>query len=107
MASQIFSYDLPNELIAISMVGGSQQEIPTNQMLLAIENIIWHCLQKASCIFYPLTNGLSHLIRVPPLNDRAICLPWNKNFVLTPLGQTVVYGELGKIYKGIRKYPSV
>ena len=41
------------------------------------------------------------------MNDRAISLPWNKNFVLTPLGQTVVYGDLGKIYKGIRKYPSV
>ena len=41
------------------------------------------------------------------MNDGTISLPWNKNFVLTPLGQTVVYGDLGKIYKGIRKYPSV
>ena len=34
----------------------------------------------------------------PPMDDRAICLPWDKNFALTPLGQTVVYGELRKIY---------
>ena len=34
----------------------------------------------------------------PPMNDRAICLPWDKSFALTPLGQTVVYGELRKIY---------
>ena len=32
------------------------------------------------------------------MDDRPICLPWDQNFVLTPLGQTVVYGELGKIY---------
>ena len=32
------------------------------------------------------------------MDDRAICLPWDKNFALTPLGQTVVYGELRKIY---------
>ena len=45
------------------------------------------------------------------MDDRAICLPWDKNFVLTPLGQTVVYtencGKFAKIYKGIRKCPSV
>ena len=27
------------------------------------------------------------------MDDRAICLPWDKKFALTPLGQTVVYGE--------------
>ena len=26
----------------------------------------------------------------PPMDDRAICLTWDKNIVLTPLGQTVV-----------------
>ena len=39
-------------------------------------------------------NGLFHLSRVPV----AIRLPWNKNFVLPPLGQTVVHGELQKFY---------
>ena len=34
----------------------------------------------------------------PPMDDRAFCLPWDKNFALTPLGQTVVYGELREIY---------
>ena len=34
----------------------------------------------------------------PPMDDRAFCLPWDKNFALIPLGQTVVYGELRKIY---------
>ena len=38
--------------------------------------------------------GLSHK-GTPPMDDRAICLPWDN---LTPLGQTVVYGELRKIY---------
>ena len=40
------------------------------------------------------------------MDDRVICLPWDKIFVLTLLGQTVVYRELRKfteIYKGIRK----
>ena len=32
------------------------------------------------------------------MDDRVICLPWDRIFVLTPLGQTVVYGELRKIY---------
>ena len=44
------------------------------------------------------------------MDDRAFCLPWDKNFALTPLGQTVVYGELRKfteIYKRIRGYPSM
>ena len=43
------------------------------------------------------------------MNERAICLPWDKIFCLDtlPLGQTVVYGELRKMYKGIRRYPSV
>ena len=50
---------------------------------------------------------LSHLIRVPPpMDDRAVSLPWDKKFVLTPLGQAVVYGELRKIYKRIQRYPS-
>ena len=30
------------------------------------------------------------------MDDRAICLPWVKNFGLTPLGQTVVYEEFYK-----------
>ena len=34
----------------------------------------------------------------PHMDDRAICLPWDKNFALTPLGQTVVYRELWEIY---------
>ena len=41
------------------------------------------------------------------MDDRAIRLPWDKNFVLTPPGQTVVYGELREFYKGIRRYPSI
>ena len=36
------------------------------------------------------------------MDDRAFCLPWDKNFALTPLGQTVVYGELRKIYSRLR-----
>jgi len=40
------------------------------------------------------------------MDDRAICLPWGKNFVLAPLGQTVVYGKITEkfteIYKRIR-----
>ena len=36
--------------------------------------------------------------------DRAICLPWEKNFALTPLGQTVIYGELRKIYLNLLKF---
>jgi len=28
------------------------------------------------------------------MDDRAICLPWDKNFALTPQGQTVIYGEV-------------
>ena len=45
-----------------------------------------------------------------PMDDRPIYLPWDKNFGLTPLGQTVVYREYGKfteICKGIRRYPSM
>ena len=38
------------------------------------------------------------------MDDRAICLPWDKKFVLTSLGQAVVYGGN---YKGIQRYPSV
>ena len=34
------------------------------------------------------------------MDDRAIHLPWDKNFVWTPLGQTVVYGELWKNLQG-------
>ena len=41
------------------------------------------------------------------MDDRAICLPWDKNLVLTPLGQTIVYGKFTGIYKRIRRYPSV
>ena len=33
------------------------------------------------------------------MDDTAICLSWDKNFGLTPLGQAVVYGELRKIYQ--------
>ena len=40
------------------------------------------------------------------MDETAICLPWDKNFILTPLGQTVVYGEL-RIYKRMRRYPGV
>ena len=32
------------------------------------------------------------------MDDRAFCLPWDEIFALTPLGRTVVYGELRKIY---------
>ena len=31
------------------------------------------------------------------MDNRAICLPWNKNFVLTPLGQTVFAREYSDI----------
>ena len=44
------------------------------------------------------------------MDDRVICLPWDKIFGSTPLGQTVVtenYGKFTEIYKGIRKYPRV
>ena len=41
------------------------------------------------------------------MDDRAICLPWDTNFALTPLGQTVVNRELRKIYNRIRRYPSM
>ena len=42
------------------------------------------------------------------MNDRAICLPWDKKFVLTPLGQTVVYGELWKkLLKFTRQYGDI
>ena len=37
------------------------------------------------------------------MDETAICLPWDKNFILTPLGQTVVYEEL-RIYKRMRRY---
>ena len=37
------------------------------------------------------------------MDGRAICLPWDKNFVLTPgLEQTVVYGELRKFTREYR-----
>ena len=40
------------------------------------------------------------------MDDRAICLPWDINFALTPLGQTVVYRELKftREYGGILAY---
>ena len=38
----------------------------------------------------------SRIVTVNPMDDRAICLPWNKNFGLAPLGQAVVYRELLK-----------
>lgn len=53
-------------------------------------------------------NGLFNLTMVPPTSDHAVCLLWNKNFGLTPLGQTVVYVELqglAKIYTRVQKYP--
>ena len=34
------------------------------------------------------------------MNDRPICPPWDKKFVMTPLGQTV-YGELR--YKNLQE----
>ena len=40
------------------------------------------------------------------MDDIATGLPWDKKFGLTPLRQTVVYGELLEIYKRIRIYPS-
>ena len=33
------------------------------------------------------------------MDDRAIYLPWDKKFVLTSLGQTVVYGKFTEIYE--------
>ena len=40
--------------------------------------------------------------------DRAIFLPWEINFVLTPLGRTVVHGELQKLLlKFTREYGDV
>ena len=53
-----------------------------------------------------LLAGYSHFVNwaipfnkgTPPMDNRVICLPWDRIFVLTPLGQTVVYGELRKIY---------
>ena len=42
------------------------------------------------------------------MDDRAFCLPWDKNFALTPLGQTVVYGELQKnLLKFTREYGDI
>ena len=42
------------------------------------------------------------------MDDRAICIPWDKNFALTPLGQTVVYGELQKfLQENMKIYPSM
>ena len=41
------------------------------------------------------------------MDDRAICLPWDKNFALTPLGQTVVYEELQKIYWNLQENTEV
>jgi len=36
------------------------------------------------------------------MDDRTIRLPWDKNFVLTPLEQTEVHGELRKIYRNLQ-----
>ena len=44
----------------------------------------------------------------PPMDDRAICLPWaKKKNGLTLVGQTVVYRKFTEIYKGVQRYPSV
>ena len=43
-------------------------------------------------------------IKVPHMDDRTICPPWDKNFGLTPPGQTLV---LLKIYRRIRRYPTI
>ena len=44
------------------------------------------------------------------MDDRAICLPWDKSFGLTPLGQTVDYEEkllkFTEIYNRIWRYVS-
>ena len=32
------------------------------------------------------------------MGDSAICLPWDKNLGLTPLGEGVVYGGLWGLY---------
>ena len=37
------------------------------------------------------------------MDDRGICLPWDKNNVLIPLEQRVVYGELQKIDKNLQE----
>ena len=39
------------------------------------------------------------------MDDSAICLPWDKNFGLTSLEQTEVYGGLRKIYT--REYEDI
>ena len=47
------------------------------------------------------------MIRVlyPLMNDGAICLPWTKDLVLTPLGQTVVLRRITeKLQKMTREY---
>jgi len=42
------------------------------------------------------------------MDDRAICLPWDRNFALTHLGQGVVYGELRKfLLKFTREYGDI
>ena len=44
------------------------------------------------------------------MDDRAICLPWNKNCVDTPRTDDSLWRityNLLTFYKGIRRYPSV
>ena len=54
-----------------------------------------------------MRNGLFHLIRISSIDDSVICLPWDKNLARHPQGQTVVYGKFTKIYKRVRRYPSM
>ena len=73
------------------------------------------CKQRNTVLDYPIFNkgtptpqhAPTHTHTHTTMVDRAICLPWDKNFVLTSLGQTVVSEKFTEIYKGIQRYPSV
>ena len=53
--------------------------------------------------FHPKPNGLPHLKRVPPYGGQSYSPTLGQKFCLTPLGQTVVYGELRELYWNLQE----
>ena len=69
------------------------QETPNSQFRLVLS--VTPCMPRISSLEWAIPFNIKGY---PPMDDSAICLPWDKNFALTPLRQTVVNRELRKIY---------
>ena len=74
------------------------QETPNSQFRLVLS--VTPCMPRISSLEWAIPFNIKGY---PPMDDSAICLPWDKNFALTPLRQTVVNRELRKIYWNLQE----